>query len=138
MPLLEWDEKFNLGVEQFDTHHRHMVILLNHAYDNFIEDSSVEGLAARLDELFDYAIRHFHFEAKFLEETSYAGYAEHLELHRRFSVQVAAMREDLQAGWANLPLEMLNFLKNWLTYNILFADANYVRSAYRRQWKQCA
>jgi len=138
MPLLEWTDDFNLGVEQFDTHHRHLVELLNDAYDNFVRDSSLEGLAATLDELFDSTIMHFSVEEQYLREASYTGYAEHRELHQNFSTQVAVMRQDLRSGWGNIPFEMLTYLRNWLTYNILFADANYVRSSSRSPWKQCA
>lgn len=138
MPLLEWNETFQLGIEQLDTHHQHLVELLNSAYDNFLEDSSVETLATTLDELFDCVIKHFYVESQYMGETSYSGYAEHLELSKSFSAQVEIMRKDIRAGWGNIPLEMLAFLKNWLTYNILIADASYIRSASESQWKQCA
>ena len=138
MPLFDWNEKLTLGIEQFDTPHQHMVGLLNRAHDNFVADSSVEALASSLDEFFDYAIKHFHFEEQFMEENHYAGYAEHLELKRSFSAQVVIMRKDLKSWRGSLPLAMLTFLKNWLTYNILFADANYVRTATWTPWKNCA
>ena len=138
MALLEWNENFSLGIEQFDIQHQHLVELLNYAHDNFLKDSCVESLAVTLNELFDYAIRHFQVEAQYIGETSYTQYAEHQELQKSFSIQVAIMQKDLRAGWSNLPLEMLDFLKNWLTYNILIADANYVKSASVRQWQQCA
>jgi len=137
MPLLEWTDNFNLGVEQFDTHHRHLVDLLNDAYDNFVRDSNVEGLAATLDELFDDTIKHFGVEAQYME-ANYTVCAEHRELHRNFSAQVAVMQQDLRSGWGDIPIEMLTYLKNWLTYNILIADASYVRCASGSQWKQCA
>jgi len=137
MPLMEWTDKFNLGVEQFDAHHQHLVALLNDAYDNFVRDSNVEGLAATLDELFAATIKHFNVEAQFME-ASYADYTEHRELHKSFSAQVAVMQQDLRSGWGDIAIEMLTYLKNWLTYNILIADANYVRCASGSQWKQCA
>jgi len=138
MPLLEWNEKFNLGVEQFDKHHQHLVELLNCAYDTFVTDSNVEELARTLDKFFDCAIKHFRLEAQYMEETSYTEYTEHVELCRSFSAQVAVMQKDLHSGWGNLPLEMLAFLKNWLTYNILIADANYIRLASGKEYRQCA
>ena len=138
MPILEWEENFNLGVPQFDAHHQHLIELLNRAYDNFVNDASVAGLAVVLDEFFSYALHHFRAEEQFMEETNYTGYLEHLELHKSFAAQVAVMQRDLKMVWGNLPLEMLSFLRNWLTYEILTADAEYVRVNSGIQWKQCA
>ena len=138
MPILEWKENFNLGIERIDTRHRHMVELLNYAYDKYVEDSSVDALTATLQELFDYAIYHFKVEEQYMAENNYTDYAEHLESRRVFSAQVSVMQKDLIAMWENLPLEMLAFLKNWLTYDILIADADYARFNSENQWKKCA
>jgi hemerythrin len=138
MPILEWTDKFNLGIEQFDTNHRHMVQLLNKAHDDYLKEPSVERLAATLNEFFEVAGQHFDAEEKYMEDTDYVGYAEHLVMHRSFTAQIEVMQKDLKAVWKNLPLEMLTFLKNWLTYDILNADADYVRSSAAIQWQRCA
>jgi len=138
MPMIEWKEEFNLGIEQFDTHHLHMVELLNRAHDNYMEDADVDALFATLHELFEYAIGHFRIEEQYMEETNYTGFAEHLEYHKGFSTQVTVMLQDMLVVWKKLPLEMLAFVKGWLTYDILGADADYVRSSSGSPWKQCA
>ncbi|GFO66999.1 hypothetical protein GMLC_05780 [Geomonas limicola] len=138
MPILEWKESFTLGIEQFDNHHRHLVELLNRAYQGYLSDADVTKLTATLHEFFDYAMYHFKMEEQYMEEIGYAGYAEHLEYHRNFSGQVAAMEHDLTQVWKNLPMEMLSFLQNWLTYDITIADADYVRFSAGDNFKQCA
>jgi hemerythrin len=138
MPILEWKDSFTLGIEQFDLHHRHMVDLLNRAHDTYHADGDLQTLSATLNELFDYAMYHFQVEEQFMEENNYAGFAEHLEYHKNFSSQVAAMQHDLTQVWKNLPLEMLTFLKNWLTYDIGVADTEYIRVIGGGHWKKCA
>jgi hemerythrin len=138
MPVFVWKESYNLGIEQIDTSHRHLVQMLNTAYDSFIHDSNVEALSSNLNEFFDYTLHHFSVEEQYMEDINYTGYVEHLELHKNFSAQVTVMRKDLRAVWGNLPLEMISFLNNWLTYEILVADADYVRVNSRNQWQQCA
>jgi len=138
MPIMEWKENFDLGIEQFDVHHRHMVELLNGAYDNYRNDSNVAVLSATLNELFEYAMYHFRLEEQYMKDINYAGLAEHLEYHKYFSGQVTAMRKDLTAVRKNLPLEILTFLKNWLTFDISMADVEYIRCSSSDEWKKCA
>jgi hemerythrin len=138
MPILEWKENFSVGIEQFDASHRQLVKLLNTAHDKFLRDSSNDGLADSLDEFFDCALRHFFAEERFMEEHSYTGYAEHLELHRSFAAQAELMQKDLRRVWLNLPQEKLAFLRDWLAYDILVADTDYVRYAEGLPRKMCA
>jgi hemerythrin len=138
MPILEWNESFNLGIERFDIHHRHLVDLLNRAHDDYLEDARLDRLAATLHELFEDALRHFQVAEKYMEETNYAGVTEYLEYHKNFSRQAAAMERDLTQVWKNLPKEMLTFLKNWLTYDICKADAEYARFLMATDIRRCA
>jgi hemerythrin-like metal-binding protein len=138
MPILEWKESFNLGVEQFDFSHRKLVELLNNAHDKFVRDSSKDGLADSLEEFFDCALQHFFAEERYMEEHNYTGYAQHLELHRSFAAQAELMQKDLRGVWKNLPNEKLAFLRDWLAYDILVADTDYVRFADGLSRKMCA
>lgn len=138
MPIMEWKENFDLGIEQFDVHHRRMVELLNGAYDNYRNNSNVTVLSATLNELFEYAMYHFRLEEQYLKDINYAGLAEHLEYHKYFSGQVTAMRKDLSSVRKNLPLEILTFLKNWLTFDISMANVEYIRCSLNDEWKKCA
>jgi len=35
MPIIDWDDRFLLGIPQLDEHHRQLVKLLNQAFDGF-------------------------------------------------------------------------------------------------------
>ena len=60
MPIVEWEEKYLLGVEQFDAHHKHLVGLLNKVYEMFLLNDVAEGkLQEILDSLAEYANYHF-------------------------------------------------------------------------------
>lgn len=138
MPIIEWTEKYNLENEHFDTQHQHLVDLLNCAYDNFVKDSCLDCFTTTLDHFFHHVLQHFGVEEQYMANTAYAGFDDHLKMHSRFSEQVVIMQSDLRTMWKNLPLEMIAFLKNWLSYEILVADAEYVRSNSGSRWKKCA
>ena len=138
MPIIEWTQKYSLENESFDSNHQHLVDLLNCAHDTFVEDSCHDSFAATINHFFRHVLQHFGAEEKYMANAECVGYDEHITMHKRFSEQVVIMQHDLRRRWENLPLEMLYFLKNWLNYEILVADAEYVRSNSGSRWKQCA
>lgn len=139
MPIIEWQENFSTGIEEFDNHHRHLVELLNITYDSFVSGKANGGLGRLFDALIDYATYHFHAEEKWMEQRRYPKYAEHLNQHRSFTVRVLDVQADYVSGKKVFSLEILAFLKDWLTNHILVCDADYARfvtkvkkPAYRR------
>lgn len=137
MPILEWRESFNLGIELLDTQHRHMHALLNDAYDEFVENSNTEALNRALHELIKVIDHHFLLEVELMEKTGYTQWGEHQEQHRSFVSRAEVIRNDLAKGWKNLPLEVVNFLENWLTYHFE-AGAGYALFVVESQWKKYA
>jgi len=127
MPIVEWNDRFVLGVQQFDEHHQHLVGLLNSAYDDFTADASAESVDAILDELVDYATYHFAVEEHWMREQSYPDVAEHAEEHERFVGRLTQMMKDLRQNKNLLMLEVITFLHNWLIEHILKVDAEYGR-----------
>ena len=133
MPILEWQEKFNLGIDQFDVHHQHLVTLLNSTYDNFVEGAPVENLGLILDALVDYAIYHFNAEERWMKENGYVQFGEHQKAHNYFKKRVSEIQADFVVGKDNIPFETLTFLASWLSNHILEADADLGRFAAKRQ-----
>ena len=42
MPFIEWEVGFDLGIEQFDEHHKHLVSLINKSYFDYITGAPAE------------------------------------------------------------------------------------------------
>ena len=127
MPLLQWDTAFELGIEQFDEHHKHLVMLLNEVYDDFTGGGNAERLGIVLDRLLDYAVYHFMAEEEAMAVSGYPKLARHRKEHRKFTANVLKLKEDFRNGKALLLNEVLAFLRNWLTDHILHADADFGR-----------
>ena len=137
MPIMEWNESFVNGVELFDCHHQHLVMLLNCAHDNFVANSSLAAMARVLDEIIHYTDHHFCVEEHWMRKIDYPGFDEHLQQHGSFAKRALVMQRDLAEGRKNIPLEILAFLKNWLTFHIS-DDAEYALFMAGSQWKLCA
>jgi len=127
VPIMEWQEKFKLGIEPCDGHHQHLVKLLNTAYDNFVAKIPVAGLGPVLDDLIDYATYHFNAEELWMRENGYTRLDEHVEMHNHFTRRITEIQTDFLDERSNVPLEVLTFLAGWLSNHILVADADLCR-----------
>ena len=131
MPIIEWKEKFNLGIEQLDHHHKHLVGLLNSIYDHVTGSSPIADIGSVLNALIDYTIYHFEAEERWMRENEYPGFAEHQGMHGKFATKVIWLHREFLDGRENISSEMLPFLASWLSNHILIDDADLGRFARR-------
>lgn len=126
MPFIEWEAKYQLGVEQFDLHHKHLVDLLNDAYDMFVS-GKVEGgeLLRILRELTEYSNYHFNLEENWMGQIGYPKYREHALEHKRFIYKLHEFNKQFKEENSDLTLEIVSFLRRWLLDHILNVDAEY-------------
>ena len=127
MPIVEWSANYELGIEQFDDHHKHLVELINLAFESFTGEASRDELGALFDELLDYVTYHFTAEESWMQEHNYPEFQKHRDEHDHFCRRVIEIQKDFRKGMANITLEILQFLMNWLTDHILGSDADYAR-----------
>lgn len=129
MPFMGWLPGFELGIAEFDEHHKHLVHLLNMTYDGVTGGAGSEELGAVLDELIDYATYHFAAEEYWMAINKYPRLPEHSKEHERFCKRVVEVQKDYHNGKGNLGIEVMQFLNTWLTEHILKTDAEYARFA---------
>lgn len=125
MPIAIWNDSLATGIGRFDEDHKHLLNLLNAVYEDFITDAPAESVERVLDELMDYTRYHFAAEEAWLQKITYPGLAEHRLEHERFVQRVLEIREEYHDGIGRLNVDMLSFLKEWLTGHILKTDAAY-------------
>jgi hemerythrin len=125
MPLISWNKSFELGIEPFDDHHKHLVSLINTVFEGMNTGSSGEVIGSVLDALFDYATYHFDAEEQWLSNKKYQELAVHRIEHERFCTRILEIKNDYINGNEKLSLEVMQFLKGWLTNHILVSDMKY-------------
>lgn len=124
MSIFVWDKSFELGIDQFDSHHKHLVGLLNKAYDLF-KGKSQESIEPVIDELASYAVYHITAEEHWMGVHGYPELEIHRIEHDRFRRRVLEIHRTFHRGEVNLLPEVLSFLTNWLYDHILITDAKY-------------
>lgn len=123
MPFMRCDEVFDLGIKEFDEHHKHFVALLDMTNDVLAQGVTHDGIAKVLDELVGYTKYHFSADESWMEENKYPFLSQHRNEHELFCQRVNAFQRDFLKQKTNLSIEVLLFLNNWLTTHILKSDA---------------
>jgi len=133
MPYVEWGQKYLLGVEQFDLHHKHLVELLNSVHEMFIANQvECEKLKTVLTELVDYADYHFGLEESWMRQIEYPQYEEHVLQHKQFIFKLHDFNMLYRNDKAQLTIEIITFLKRWLLEHIRNADGAYGAFIHRK------
>jgi len=125
MSFMQWHNTFELGIKEFDDHHKHIVDLLNKVYDDFTNGVSHEALGAVLGELLDYASYHFAAEESWMQQHEYPGLIWHQKEHNELRNKVIQLQKGYMNGDEKISVDILMFLVDWLSNHILVSDAKY-------------
>jgi hemerythrin-like metal-binding protein len=126
MLLFVWsDQKYSVGVAQFDEHHKRLVGMINSLFDGMTQGQGQQALSRVLQELLDYTRYHFEAEEVLLERYGYARAAEHKAEHAQLTKRVEAAAQAFHSGQPVLSVDVLDFLRDWLANHITVSDKAY-------------
>ena len=126
-PLMEWSDKLSVGVARIDSEHKRLLALLNELNWALEGGTGLGALSGVLDGLVYYASYHFTHEEDQFRRSDYPAYEAHRLQHRALTARVKEIYADFQNGGeeAELPGEVLEFLKNWLFHHIMELDREF-------------
>ncbi len=125
MALMNWDEKYSVGITKIDEQHKKLINLINKLYDAMREGKGKEVLLSILDETLEYTKYHFVTEEGLFKQYSYSQIEDHIKEHRDMKGKVEQLYLDVQTGKTSISIEVFNFLKFWLNNHILNTDCKY-------------
>ena len=125
MPLMTWTQELSVGVKVLDDDHKKLVGMLNQLNEGMQANRGRATLGKIFDELVDYTKTHFTREEEFLVESGYADADAHKKQHADLTMRVMDLQARYNKGELTLTREVLNFLRDWLTYHIKGHDQKY-------------
>lgn len=126
MAIFEWKDSYATGIAKIDTQHRKLVDYLNELYDAMKAGQGRDALARVFQGLLDYTKTHFAAEEGLMKLYGYPDYAAHRDVHAKMAAHVQELHRQFQAGVIASPIQITNFLKDWLGKHILGTDHKYV------------
>lgn len=121
MPLIEWQDDFNLGVPEIDYEHRRLVALINALHETFRRSRA--DAADFIGELHARISAHFALEERVMRESGFERYRRHKEDHERLLEELRELMDALDAGAPFDETALGRRLHDWFTEHFQTEDA---------------
>lgn len=125
MALMEWNQKYSVGVPAMDTQHQRWFDILNRLHEAMLRGKSADALRAVMSEMVAYTRTHFMEEELMLKVRKYPHFAEHKAKHDAFTKEVQDLEAKMIAGAPVLSMQVMDSLRKWLSGHILAEDVHY-------------
>jgi hemerythrin len=125
MDIISWSDDLSVGIKQFDDEHKQLINLINKLNNALKIGGSPKTMEDILNNLVDYTIVHFKHEEENMVKFLYPEYPGHKKAHDDLTAQVIDFRDRYKSGKISFSLELMTFLRDWLTNHIMGTDKKY-------------
>jgi len=124
--FVAWDDSFSVGFDLFDNQHKELVNMVNTLYSACKMGALNKDIVylQTVSKALEYARIHFSDEEKYMSMVFYPELDEHRKQHEKFVVEIKKSIKLFEDGEA-APIELANFLKDWLLNHIAVSDKQY-------------
>ena len=122
MALISWSNMLSTGIDEQDNQHKKLIDLINQLNDAMKAGKGTEVLGKVLSELVNYTVFHFGYEEKLMGQHNYSDTPAHKAEHVKFVQTVGDFKKKFDSGNAVITVEIMNFLRDWLTSHIMKTD----------------
>ena len=125
MAILTWDDSYSVNVKEIDRQHKKLFDMLNRLLEAMKERKGKEVVGSIIREMESYTVLHFGVEEGYMKQYEYPDYQQHKSEHEKFISKLASFKENLKSGKITLTMEVMQFLRDWLSNHILKTDKRY-------------
>lgn len=122
---IEWSDELSVGIQEIDEQHQILVNLINILYEAIIRRTEEQDVGTILAELSQYTVIHFAVEESLMRIFDYPNYEEHKKIHQKLTTQVFELQNKFKYSQESISVEVLHFLRHWLTDHIMGEDKKY-------------
>lgn len=125
MAFIDWTPKFSVGSPLMDRQHKALIALTNQIHSAMLKGALKEDMQRVFSELISYTASHFTSEEGLMREAGYPRLTSHHLQHMEFVQRARELHAQLLAGKFTVSMDLLRFLKSWLSEHILGSDQQY-------------
>jgi hemerythrin-like metal-binding protein len=122
--FFEWSDALSVGDPMLDQQHQKLIEIINTLHDAMATQSTQNQINDLLNDLVEYTKKHFGYEEGRLRSTNYPHLVRHQAIHAKLIDQVSELQDKFQRG-KRINMELMRFLKDWLTNHIQKTDQQY-------------
>jgi len=123
--FIQWSSSYSVNIKLIDEQHKQLMKLINDMHRAMQARKSKETVGGILNELLDYTAKHFKVEENWFQQYQYPDYHAHKEIHDNLIKGALDMKARFERGDQSVNVELMSFLKNWLSNHILRIDKKY-------------
>ncbi len=123
MALIKDFNKYKLGIELVDKHHKNLIDIVNDLFDALTRGAKTEVIEYFISRLKVYSLAHFKSEEEFMMKHRYPDLLSHKIIHKKFIDKVDEF--SVKIGKESIGKELITFLVTWLIDHILKEDKKY-------------
>jgi hemerythrin-like metal-binding protein len=120
--FIEWSDSMSVSNPAIDRDHKMLIQYINEMHAAMSAGKGKEHLGAILGKLVKYTQEHFGREEIIWKAGHYAEFNKHKQQHVDLLHTVADFKGKFDSGALALSLDVMNFLRDWLTNHILKSD----------------
>jgi hemerythrin len=125
--LIDWTNDLSVGIEEIDEQHKILFNLINRLYHGIVQQTDTVVIQEIFNELIQYTVVHFAVEESLMRIFDYPAYDEHRRYHEVLTKQVVDLHNKFTAAKVTVSMELLTFLRKWLTNHIMVEDKKYTQ-----------
>jgi hemerythrin len=125
MPLITWSNEYSLDIKEIDAQHQKLISMINTLHDAMKEGKGKDILLPIINSLVDYTNSHFRREETLFAQHGYVARDSHTKIHQSLTQQVVDLKSKIDKGSGIMAVEVMAFMKNWLTSHIMAEDKKY-------------
>ncbi len=133
--MVEWKDKFSLGISIIDDEHKKLIGILNKAIIANEHNDNTEETKDILGDMIEYSRKHFSKEEACMVKIKFPEYQLHRKEHLAFTSKTVTSYHNLISGDNQIANEILEYLKNWLVNHIQVSDKKYANCFNEKYFK---
>lgn len=127
MAFFEWSPSLSVGLGTVDRQHRMLIGYINELSDAVDNGRGGSVVQKTLERLRNYTKVHFAYEEAMFKVYKYEEADDHGYAHHAFVRMIEDCEQRHAKGEQNVGVELLSYLKRWLSEHILVEDMSYAR-----------
>lgn len=120
-----WKDAYSVQVPEIDEQHKRLVAIINRLQDAMLQGKGRAVIESVLSDLEDYTRTHFTFEEELLAKSGYPKFMAHEAQHSGFIAKLTQLRDEYRSGSITMSVQVMEFVRDWLTQHILQDDKAY-------------
>lgn len=125
MLLMIWNDKFNVGIREFDEHHKSLFMILKQMRIHIKSGEPQEQILPLINRLLESSNLIFKLEEEFMSLCNFHNMEPHCIEHKAFLSRINDFKNNLPDEEYTSVLQILDYLIHWFTFHIIESDKEY-------------